>query len=163
LAGRALFDDQKTYFQYGLAGILLIVQVFSTMQYAPYYFTYFNPLMGGLRRAPQAVTVGWGEGLNEAALYLSQQPGACEKRILSWYPLAYSWYSIGFGCDSQMVEFTPDLTLKDYQGYDYLVIYINQIQRNQPPELLAYLNSIKPVHSVWIKDVEFVRIYKLHK
>lgn len=153
---------KKTAVQFGLAGLFLAPQALSTLAEAPYYFTYFNPLMGGLHKAPQVMTVGWGEGLNEAALYLSQQPGACERRILSWYPLAYSWYSISLGCESQMVEFTPDLTLQDYLDYDYLVIYINQIQRNQPPELLAYLDSLQPVHSVRIDGVEFVRIYQLH-
>jgi hypothetical protein len=152
---------KEMYLQVGMAAIILVLQSFYTLQSAPYYFTYFNPLMGGLRKAPQAMTVGWGEGLSEAALYLSEQPGACDGRILSWYPLAFSWYSISFGCEAEMVEFTPDMTLQDYLGYDYIVIYINQIQRNQPPELLTYLSSIQPVHSVWIEGVEFVRIYRL--
>jgi hypothetical protein len=64
----------KKVFQYSMLGVILVPQVLSTLQSAPYYFTYFNPLMGGLQKAPQAVTVGWGEGLSEAALYLAGQP-----------------------------------------------------------------------------------------
>jgi hypothetical protein len=154
---------KKPYFLVVAGAMILVLQLFFSVQSAPYYFTYFNPLMGGLRKAPQAMTVGWGEGLSEAALYLSKQPGACDRRILSWYPLAYSWYSISFGCESEMVEFTPEMTLQDYLEFDYIIIYINQIQRDQPPELLAYLNSLQPVHSVWIDGVEFVRIYRLQK
>jgi hypothetical protein len=60
-----------------------------------------------------------------------------------------------------MVEFTPEMTLPDYLEFDYIIIYINQIQRDQPSDLLAYLNTIKPLHSVWIDGVEFVRIYRL--
>jgi hypothetical protein len=161
LAGRYR-SIRGSYFQVGVAATVLVLQVLSTVQSAPYYFTYFNPLMGGLRKAPQAMTVGWGEGLSEAALFLSRQPGACDRRTLSWYPLAYSWYSISFGCDAELVEFTPEMTVQDYLEYDYIVIYINQIQRNQPPELLAYLNTLKPLHSVQIKGVEFARIYELH-
>jgi len=146
---------------YGAAALIGAVQLASTALSAPYYLTYYNPLLGGLVKAPQVMTVGWGEGLNEAALYLRQQPDICDKQILSWYPLAYTYYSTAFGCEAQLVEFRPEMTLADYLAYDYVVIYINQIQRNHPKELLSYLYTFQPQHSVWIKGVEYARIYKL--
>lgn len=151
----------KKYIQYAMIVLILGMQVAYTLQNVPYYLTYYNPLMGGLKRAPEVMTVGWGEGLNEAALYLRGQPRICDQQILSWYPLAYTWYSIDFGCEAQLVEFSPEMTLADYLAYDYVVIYINQMQRDHPKDLLAYLYTLQPEHSVWIKGVEYARVYKL--
>lgn len=148
------------------AAILLVglvaFQAFGTLRTYPYYFTYFNPLMGGLPHAPQVMSVGWGEGLNDAALYLKEIPGIGKKKILSWYPLAFTWYSLDLGLEAQLVEFTPDTTLSDYLSNDYAVIYINQLQRNLPSELLDYLAQQPPEHSIYIDGVEFARIYRLH-
>jgi 4-amino-4-deoxy-L-arabinose transferase-like glycosyltransferase len=149
------------FLHHGGLALIVGIQLASTVQNVPYYLTYYNPLLGGLIKAPQVMIVGWGEGLNEAAIYLRQQENICNKQILSWYPLAFTWYSTAFGCEAQLVEFHPDMTLEDYLVYDYVVIYINQIQRNYPEELLAYLFTLQPQHSVWIKGVEYARIYEL--
>jgi hypothetical protein len=150
-----------------LTAVLLIgvaaLQAFSALRTAPYYLTYYNPLLGGIRKAPAVMSIGWGEGLNEAALYLKSKPGFCDQRIISWYTNAYNWYSVSFGCDARPVEFRLDTSLEDYLvNYDYAVIYINQRQRNFPPQLLNYLSEQQPEHSIWIDGVEYVRIYRLN-
>jgi len=151
----------------GFAAVLLPLvavgfQGAATASSSPYYLTYYDPLMGGLRQAPKTMTVGWGEGLNEAAIYLQKVPDIRRKKILSWYPLAFTWYSQNLGLGSQAVEFTPETSLSEYLDYDYLVIYINQIQRHNPGPLLDYLGRIQPECTIWIGGVEFVRIYNLH-
>lgn len=153
--------------KYALQYILLVgvvaLQALGTIRTAPYYLTYYNPLLGGIRKAPAVMSIGWGEGLNEAALYLKSKPGFCDKRIISWYTNAYNWYSVSFGCDAKPVEFRPETTLEEYlSNYDYAVIYINQRQRNFPPQLLEYLDRQPPEHSVWIDGVEYARIYRLN-
>jgi hypothetical protein len=40
----------------------------------PYYLSYYNPLMGGPRKAPQVMQIGWGEGLDQAGRYLDRNP-----------------------------------------------------------------------------------------
>ncbi len=152
--------------KYALQLFLLVgvvgLQALGAVRAAPYYLTYYNPLLGGIRKAPAVMTIGWGEGLNEAALYLKSKPGFCDKRIISWYANAYNWYSVSFGCEARPVEFRPETTLDEYlANYDYAVIYINQLQRNFPPQLLEYLDKQTPEHSVWIDGVEYVRIYRL--
>jgi 4-amino-4-deoxy-L-arabinose transferase-like glycosyltransferase len=137
-------------------------QAAATASSAPYYLTYYDPLLGGLSQAPQTMTVGWGEGLNEAAIYLQKVPDIRRKKILSWYPLAFTWYSLNLGLQSQAVEFTPQTSLSEYLGYDYLVIYINQMQRHNPGPLLDYLEGIQPECTIRIGGVEYVRIYNLH-
>jgi hypothetical protein len=41
----------------------------------PYYFSYYNPVLGGTAVAPRILMVGWGEGLEKAAAYLNEKPG----------------------------------------------------------------------------------------
>jgi hypothetical protein len=162
LAARFSFAN-RYYLQYALLAGLVIVQVVGTMRTAPFYLTYYNPLLGGIRKAPAVMSIGWGEGLNEAALYLRQKPGFCNQRIISWYTLAYNWYSASFGCEAQPVEFRADTSLEDYlNNYDYAIIYINQKQRNFPSQLLEYLKGQTPEHTVQIDGVDFVNIYRLN-
>ena len=74
-----------------LSAIFLLHGLFAFVHY-PYYFTYYNPLVGGSRTAPGVLMVGWGEGLDAAARWLNQQPEAAELRVVSWYsqgPLSY--------------------------------------------------------------------------
>jgi len=160
----ARFSFVKRYhLQYVLLAGLVLFQIVGTMRTAPIYLTYYNPLLGGIRKAPDVMSVGWGEGLNEAALYLRQMPGFCDQRIISWYTLAFNWYSASFGCEAQPVEFRADTSLEDYlANYDYAIIYINQKQRNFPSQLQDYLDGQAPEHTIQIDGVDFVAIYRLN-
>jgi 4-amino-4-deoxy-L-arabinose transferase-like glycosyltransferase len=159
----ARYPRVKKYFlNYALLAGVVAIQLAATIRTAPYYLTYYNPLWGGIRKAPQVMTVGWGEGLNQAAIYLRSKPGFCDQRIISWYTLAYNWYSSSFGCEAQPVEFRADTSLEDYlNNYDYAVIYINQKQRNFPPQLLEYLKNQTPEKTIYIDGVDYVDIYRL--
>lgn len=153
---------RKYSLHYILLGSLILIEVIGTMQTAPYYLTYYNPLLGDRRKASALMSIGWGEGLNEAALYLKEKPGYCDQRIISWYTLAYNWYSISLGCEAQQVEFMADTSLEEYlNNYDYAIIYINQRQRGFPGELLRYLDGQTPEHTIWIDGVDYARIYRL--
>ena len=154
---------KRYYLQYVLLAGLVLFQIIGTMRTAPFYLTYYNPLLGGIRKAPGVMSVGWGEGLNEAALYLRQKPGFCDQRIISWYTLAFNWYSASFGCEAQPVEFRADTSLEEYlANYDYAVIYINQKQRNFPTQLMDYLDGQIPEKTIQIDGVDFVDIYRLN-
>jgi Dolichyl-phosphate-mannose-protein mannosyltransferase len=159
----ARFPRVKKYFlNYALLAGVVAIQLAATVRSTPYYLTYFNPFWGGIRKAPQVMTVGWGEGLNQAAIYLRGKPGFCDQRIISWYTLAYNWYSSSFGCEAQPVEFRADTSLEDYlNNYDYAIIYINQRQRNFPPQLLNYLKTQTPEKTIYIDGVDYVEIYRL--
>jgi hypothetical protein len=145
-----------------LVGVVAF-QAVGTLQKYPYYLTYYNPLMGGPKKAPEVVTVGWGEGLNQAARYLDKVPGIRDKKILSWYALAFSWYGLGMGVQAEDMGFSTRMPLDDYLQLDYIVLYVNQWQRNTPPHLLEYLGQQEPEHTVTIGDVEYVRIYRIDK
>jgi len=46
-----------------LLGALVMAQAVGTLATFPYYLSYYNPLLGGARRAPDVMLIGWGEGL----------------------------------------------------------------------------------------------------
>ncbi len=144
-----------------LPAIIIGSQLWGAIQSSPYYLSYYNALGGGIQKAQQIMTIGWGDGLNEAALWLRQQPGACDKRIISWYPLVFSWYAQSFKCGAELVEYDYKYALEDYLRYDYAIIYINQVQRNFPADLLEYLEHSAPVHTVNINGIDYLWIYKL--
>ena len=68
-----------------LIGLILLVNLTLTLLSYPYYFSYYNPLVGGIRMAERALTVGWGEGLNLAAAHLNRMPDAGQLKVASWY------------------------------------------------------------------------------
>ncbi len=123
----------------------------------PYYFTYYNPLTGGSRTAPQVLFVGWGEGLDQAAAWLNQQEDVENQRTVAWYhdgPLSYFYdgQAAGVGSGSPLL----------WLDTDYTVVYVNQWQRQIPsPEAMAYFDGLEPVHVVSSRGLELARIYDM--
>ncbi len=147
----------------GLA-LIVLVQACSVLQTYPYYLTYYNPLLGGIQKAPAVMIVGWGEGLNEAALYLHNIPDIENKAIHSWYPVAFSWFSHTYGFNAEFIDLSYEAEgeeLANYLAADYVVTYINEWQRNVYGNLLAALAARTPVHTITINGVEYVRIYRM--
>ena len=113
-----------------IAAILLIVGqgIFAAIN-LPTYTTAYNPLVGGLHTAKQVMLVGWGEGLEEAAQFLNARPNAEKQRTASWYGhnvfqpfYRGKSYATFYGINSANDAYAADI--------DYIVTYINQIQRN---------------------------------
>ncbi len=132
--------------------ILALILILPTLTTYPYYFTYFNPLVGGGRTAPYLINIGWGEGLDRAAAYLNRLPDASQKTVAAWYSFQFAPFFKGHTVDLSSNE--PALTA------DYTVFYINQIQRGFPSqELLDYFQDRRPMHTVRLGGVDYVRIY----
>jgi len=127
---------------------------------APYYLSYYNPLMGGQAHAPKALMIGWGEGIDQAARYLNTLPGAYKMSAAAWY---------GEGClsyffEGTMLEIDLDTHPNDLGRADYAVIYIHQWQRQLPnQELLDIFANSTPEYTVRIGNLEYVHIYNLRK
>ena len=132
--------------------VLLIAQVIGVLWLHPYYFNYFNPLLGGGLTAPYLINIGWGEGLDQAASYLNQLPGVDRANVAAWYSGQFAPFFKGQTID--MASNEPALTA------DYAVLYINQWQRGFPSgELLAYFGDRQPLHSVQLGGVSYAQIY----
>jgi len=133
-------------------GVAVGVQTLFALLYHPYYFDYFNPLLGNGRTAPYLINVGWGEGLDQAAAYLNQLPDASGKTAASWYSFQFAPFFKGNTIDLSSNE--PALRA------DHTVFYINQVQRGFPSqELLSYFQDREPSHTVRLGGVDYAWVY----
>jgi hypothetical protein len=145
-----------------LAGLVILHLIFAILA-APYYLTYYNPLLGGVGQAAQRVPVGWGEGLEQAAAYLNRLPEAELLAVSSWYSDLFQLYFAG-----QQTAFSDDG--RGQLAADYVVFYINQWQRQKPyPELVNYFRAGEPVFTLKVgplgslsaqNGVNWVEVYK---
>jgi hypothetical protein len=123
----------------------------------PYYLTYYNPLAGGTRTAPDVMFVGWGEGLHEAGHWLDQQPEAEKKKAIGWYamgPLSYFFHG-----ESEGILFGSRMPWLDV---DYVVTYINQVQRDIPTqEAVEFFARQTPVFTSTISGMDMAKVYDM--
>jgi len=122
----------------------------------PYYFTYYNPLMGGSSKAPDVMMIGWGEGLDQAARYLNAKPDAAKFKVQSWYPDGAFSYIF----DGQTINRDYPSNPEEMQRADYYVLYYHQWQRQLPSsEFIEYFDQQVPEHIIYIDGLEYARIY----
>lgn len=143
--------------------IVFSVQVAGSIRTFPYYLSYYNPLFGGSRNAPQIMQIGWGEGLDQAARYLNSKPNAKQLKVSTYYPSGS--FSYFFDGNNHLIEYTSDISSDLWGRFiaaDYAVIYISQWQRQLPKPVLDVVSQLTPEHTIWINGLEYARIYKLH-
>ncbi len=137
---------------YWVLALAIAFQSVVVLTYHPYYFNYFNPLLGGGNNAARYVVIGWGEGLNRAADYLNQKPNAPETTVAAWYSWQFAPYF-----DGETVDLASN---EPAYGSDYTVFYLNQIQRGFPSkELLGYFADRQPEKIITLNNVDYAWIY----
>jgi hypothetical protein len=150
-AGKSYITN-RLKFAFWLLIIGVLALAFVVPNY-PYYLSYYNPLLGGIERAAREVPVGWGEGLERAAAWLNDQPGADHLRVASWYSDIFFPYFAG-----ERVSFSSNG--KSQLAADYVVFYVNQVQRQTPdPGLVAFFQAREPAYVVTLKGVEWAWVY----
>ncbi|MDW8070187.1 MAG: glycosyltransferase family 39 protein [Anaerolineae bacterium] len=137
-----------------LLAVILIFQGFLIVVHHPYYFTYYNPLLGGIRGAQSMVTIGWGEGLDLAADYLNRKPNAEQLRVATWYHSTFAPFFKG-----EAVGYSKEKG-KALSG-NYVLFYINQLQRRFPDEeLFRYFEQrYQPEAIISLHGIPYVVIY----
>lgn len=159
--GYAYFLQQAKRSIVQVAAIVLLagIQIVGVLPYYPYYFTYYNPLMGGGNAAEKQIIVGWGEGLDAAARWLNTLPNAEDLDVVAWYSTTFEPYFRGhaiYKIDDAKISRTP----KPGLAADYVVFYINQIQRELPsPGALQFFQASSPVHTVFLNGTPYAWIY----
>jgi 4-amino-4-deoxy-L-arabinose transferase-like glycosyltransferase len=144
-----------------LVGLAIAGQLGTALPAFPYYFSYYNPLLGGTAKAPEVMMIGWGEGLDQAARYLDTMPDAEQLRVTTWFwngPFSYFFkgQSVPGRLDSGTVR-SPQ-----WLSSDYGVVYINQRQRGRlPREVLDYVDGLTPVKVVRIQGLDYAHVYDL--
>lgn len=120
----------------------------------PYEIAYYNQALGGSRVAVRAIPVGWGEGYEQVGAFISQQYDGCQRPIATWFGAAL----LPYVC-SPVVPL--DWTFKPGEA-GYSVLYIDQIQRNDVPEVTsALLGKQQPLHVVRIHGIDYAYIYRI--
>ena len=133
-------------------GLLVAVQLAVLVPTFPYYMSYYNPLLGGGNGAAQQLTLGWGEGLDQAARDLRETVDEETTRIAAWYRTGpFDYFYQGSVISPQYYWFA-----------DYIVTYINQWQRQMPArQIMAYLDTLTPEKTIAINGTDYARIYDL--
>ncbi len=141
--------------------VLVALQLVYTVGTYPYYFTFYNPLVGGNRTAPRILTVGSGEGLKEAAEWVETQNRNSNAHVLSWYdngPLSY------YLSEVEARPLSENWSPTAWCGVKYVITYINQWQRHLPNEAAhQYFTTLNPTYTVRLSgtDSAYVHIYDM--
>jgi hypothetical protein len=116
----------------------------------PYPLAAYNPLLGGMTMASQTIMVGWGEGLEQAAAFLSSQPGSSRQTASTQYH-----HVLRFLFDGRTVRVPSN------QPVDYYVVYVNMVQRNTVPlPVRQAMASTSPVFTATVHGVPFAWVYR---
>jgi hypothetical protein len=140
-------------------GLIILAQMVFVLPNHPYYFTYYNPLLGGGKAATRAMAVGWGEGLDQAARWLNSQPDVQELDVVSWYSTTFEPFFKGnaiYKLEEEKISRSP----KPGLAADYVVFYVNQVQRELPSRgALQFFRATPPAHKVSLRGIDYAWIY----
>lgn len=139
----------------GLAlGGLLLVQAAVVLPHHPYYYSYFNPLLGGGRTAVQTLRVGWGEGMDQVGTYLAAKPDSRDLVVST----RFTHNMLNF--KGRRISLLPD---GRWTQADYIVLYIQQVQRRQEPSpgFIDYFQARPPEHIVTIGGIDYAWVYPI--
>lgn len=125
------------------------VSLFFTLIYAPYYFTYHNPLLGGSITAPHVIRIGWGEGLDQLGRWLDTQPDPYIDHLGVRYTATIHPFYQG------------QISSPTTESLDYVAFYIKQSQSGYPtPEILAYFEQQPLLHRVVLNGIDYAQVYQ---
>ncbi len=143
----------------GLILVLLMIQIVTIYPFFPYYISYHNPLLGGTKTAKLFIMIGNGEGLDLAGKWLNRQANPEELVVASRYRSALAPYVKGEVL-AVSSYFESPLTERWLRSANFLIFYINQIQRQIPSsEVIDYFTRQDPVHIVQLNSVDYASIY----
>lgn len=141
---------------------LFLIQLTGVFRTYPYYFTYYNPLLGGSEQAGESIFVGEGEGLDQAGLYLSSFPDAENMTVMSWYGWgSFSYYFSGNTIVFPVTSNWSEGLANKLSASDYLVVYQNQWYRRIPPDVFDSLDQVEPMETIWVDGIEYVHVYEV--
>lgn len=134
--------------------ILVFLLSLPWLRLAPHYSTYYNPLLGGAVNANRLIPVGGGEGLDVAAAYLNEKPGAENLLVSSFYFQVLDYYFRG---RAQRPNVSSWAGLPETA--DYVVITNAQKKRNIYPATLNFFLRRQPEYTMRINGLEYGWIY----
>ncbi|MHB0859201.1 MAG: glycosyltransferase family 39 protein [Anaerolineae bacterium] len=115
-----------------------------------HYLAYYNPWAGGLSEATKSVPVGWGEGLEQVAAYLTGLPEAEDTVVATWSVAAIAPSFPGR---------VTTLTAENLPAADYVLLYLGDIQASLPLAERFY-GQERPEFVARVCGVEYAWLYR---
>jgi 4-amino-4-deoxy-L-arabinose transferase-like glycosyltransferase len=137
---------------------LVLVMLLATANAAywhPYGIAAFNQALGGSPAGARTFAVGWGEGFEQVATWLNQQPDITGVATVSRIPVVQSPYMRpgAFARTPRAGSLPPDT--------GYVVVYVSQVQRGAPsPPFDQFYGHATPLHTISLHGVEYAWIYQ---
>jgi hypothetical protein len=122
----------------------------------PYAIAAFNQALGGAAAGARTFMIGWGEGFDQVADWLNQQPNITGVvTVSSTAGLLQPYLRRG----AQVASPGPDGRLPDRAGY--VVVYVRQVQDGElPPPFDQFYGHVRPLHTVRLHGVDYAWIYE---
>ncbi|MEO7909412.1 MAG: glycosyltransferase family 39 protein, partial [Roseiflexaceae bacterium] len=136
-----------------LVGTIAVAALTNLAYWHPYEIVAYNQALGGARAGANAFLTGWGEGLEQAADWLNQQPDITGVRVATTQPGALQPYMRDGAQAVAASEQLPDHT-------GYLVVYVRSTQGLVWPPFNQFYPAALPLHVVQIHGVDYAWIYQ---
>jgi hypothetical protein len=121
----------------------------------PYPIAAYNALVGGTETARRLITVGWGEGLDQAAAFLNARRRADHLVIASNYPHVVR--PRFRGTTHSLTRLPPQVT-----HVDYVVVYISTAQRdNFSPWARRVIEAAPPVFVARVHGMGYAWVFRV--
>ncbi len=148
-----LAPARRRLVQGAAAVVLVLAVVANALGWHPYYIAGFNQLLGGAPAGARTFQAGWGEGMEQAAAWLNEQPDITGKLTAAVMIKLINPYLIdGARADTPR---TGDLDPRT----GYVVVYLYQMQGTVFPPFDQFYPVQPPVHTVTIHGVPYAHIY----
>jgi 4-amino-4-deoxy-L-arabinose transferase-like glycosyltransferase len=146
---------RKPFVQAALLGLVLLAQAAGLFSTSPYFYSYKSPIMLALKNG-KAPAFFYGEGMEQAAAYLSSKPNAQNVTALVYFGRTFSYYFPGKTMIFKPILFDdkPQL-IGDLRQADYLVMYTGFQER------LPLLKEMTPEHIIYLNGRKYVEIFRV--
>ena len=121
----------------------------------PYPIAAYNPLVGGGDTARQLMTVGWGEGLDQAIVFLNRRSRSDRLVVASNYPHVVR---AGFRGTTHSLTRLPS----QVRRVDYVVLYLSTAQRGGLSSWAEHVISAgPPVFAARVHGTNYAWVFRV--
>jgi hypothetical protein len=141
---------------YAPVATVALLAMLNTALWHPYGITYFNSALGGPAMGARVFLEGWGEGFEQVAAWLNQQPDITG--VVTVSPMVSSLRP--YMRRRAQVSDPSGGELPNKTGY--MVVYLRQVQGGAPdPPFDQFYSRASPLHTVRIHGVDYAWIYRI--
>jgi hypothetical protein len=140
---------------WAIAGVVGVLALLNAAWWHPYNIAYFNQALGGAPAGAHAFLIGSGEGLEQVADWLNQQPDITGVVVASTMtPALQPYLRHGAQSLSRRGDDFPAST-------GYAVVYVRNVWGGAVPPFDRYYQQVPPLYTVNIHGVEYAWVYQV--